>query len=323
MATALSRLMGLPAAPIALPPSPVVRLSRLEAALGSSAPRLFMKRDDLLPVALGGNKVRKLQLIAAAAAGAGADALVTCGTVSSNHARVTAAFGAMLGWRVVLVLNGAPSAEPRGNLRFDGLFGAEIRFVESPERRDSGMDEAARNLTTQGRRPFVIALGGSTPLGAMAMARAITEVSAQGIRPDLIVHASSSGGTQAGLIAGVGLVGGRSAVLGVSPDVSAEVLRAQVRRLLDGVAATLGAKPETVGADRTIQVDDTQVGDGYGRETASSREAIELIARTEGILLSPTYGAKAMASLIDRVRQREYSADQTILFWNTGGPNEY
>jgi 1-aminocyclopropane-1-carboxylate deaminase/D-cysteine desulfhydrase-like pyridoxal-dependent ACC family enzyme len=282
-----------------------------------------MKRDDLLPVALGGNKVRKLQLIAAAAAGAGADALVTCGTVSSNHARVTAAFGAMLGWRVVLVLNGAPSAEPRGNLRFDGLFGAEIRFVESPERRDSGMDEAARNLTTQGRRPFVIALGGSTPLGAMAMARAITEVSAQGIRPDLIVHASSSGGTQAGLIAGVGLVGGRSAVLGVSPDVSAEVLRAQVRRLLDGVAATLGAKPETVGADRTIQVDDTQVGDGYGRETASSREAIELIARTEGILLSPTYGAKAMASLIDRVRQREYSADQTILFWNTGGPNEY
>jgi 1-aminocyclopropane-1-carboxylate deaminase/D-cysteine desulfhydrase-like pyridoxal-dependent ACC family enzyme len=323
MATALSRLMGLPAAPIALPPSPLVRLGRLEAAIGSGAPRLFMKRDDLLPVALGGNKVRKLQLIAAAAAGAGADALVTCGTVTSNHARVTAAFGAMLGWRVVLVLNGAPSAEPRGNLRFDELLGAEIRFVELPEQRDPGMDEAARDLRTQGRRPFVIPLGGSTPLGAMAMARALTEVSAQGLRPDLIVHSSSSGGTQAGLIAGVALVGSRAAVLGVSPDLPAMFLHEQVRRLLDGVAAALGAKPETVGADRTIHVDDSQVGDGYGRQTPSSREAIELVARTEGIVLSSTYGAKAMASLIDRIRRREYPAAHTILFWNTGGPNEY
>jgi 1-aminocyclopropane-1-carboxylate deaminase/D-cysteine desulfhydrase-like pyridoxal-dependent ACC family enzyme len=100
-------------------------------------------------------------------------------------------------------------------------------------------------------------------------------------------------------------------------------LQRQVRRLLDGSAAALDAKPETVGADRAIQVDDSQVGDGYGRETPESREAIELVARTEGIVLSPTYGAKAMASLIDRVRQREYAADQTILFWNTGGPNEY
>jgi 1-aminocyclopropane-1-carboxylate deaminase/D-cysteine desulfhydrase-like pyridoxal-dependent ACC family enzyme len=322
MATALAALMSMPIVPLAPEPTPVQPLTRLAAALGPGCPRLFVKRDDLLSFGLGGNKVRKVQAIAAEARAAGADTLITCGGLQSNHARVTAAAGAALGFRVILVLNAADGREPAtpaGNLRLDRIFGADVRYVASREARQPAMEAAADELRAQGRRPFIIPLGGSTPTGALGFARGLAEVAASGPAPDVIVHASSSGGTQSGLIAGGALLGMRARVIGVSADDPAATLRAVIAGLLEKIAARLGAAPATLGLDKPIDVDDRFVGGGYGIPTAASTAAIELVARREGIVLDPVYTAKAMSGLLARIRAGEFSKDQTILFWHTGG----
>ncbi len=322
MATALAALMALPAVELAPHRTPVDRLTRLERALGPECPRLLIKRDDLLSFALGGNKVRKLQMLAAEAARAGADTLITCGAVQSNHARVTAATGAVLGWRVVLVLSGDPPAPPVGNFARDRIFGADVHVVADRAARAATMDAIAGEMRQAGRRPFVIPLGGSTPVGAAGMARAIAEISADGVRPDVIVHASSSAGTQSGLTVGCALFGLKTKVLGVSVDEPADVLRANVERLVRETAASLGARAETVLGSHPIEVDDGQVGAGYGIPTSASEDALTLLARTEGIILDRVYESKAMAGLIARIRDGHFTKDQTVLFWHTGGLSE-
>ena len=319
MATALATLMALPAAPIALTRTPIDRLERLERALGSGAPRILIKRDDLLPFGAGGNKVRKAQLLAAEAARVGADTLITCGSVQSNHARVTAATGAALGWRVILILGGEPPPEDTSHLQLDRLFGAEVRFVPRPDQRAAAMEAVADEVRAMGRSPFVIPLGGSTPLGACGMARGVVELSAAQIKPDEIVHASSSGGTQAGLIAGCALVGLPTRVVGVSVDMPAETLAGTVTTILEGVANRLGARLDSLTRGMPVDVDIRQIGEGYAIPTAASVEARSLVARTEGILVDPTYTAKSLAGLIHRVREGRYTPDQTVLFWHTGG----
>ena len=319
MATALATLMSKPIVELVRHRSPVDRLSRLERALGPGCPQLLIKRDDLLTFALGGNKVRKLQALAAEARRSDADTLITCGAVQSNHARVTAATGAALGWHVVLVLNGARPDPPTGNLRLDQLFGADIRFVDRREDREATMDAAAGDARRDGRTPFVIPVGGSTPVGAMGMARGVAELGLDGVKPDVIIHASSSAGTQAGLIAGCTLFGSRARVVGVSADEPAAALAARVADLIDRMAVALGARPETLKGSHPIEVDDTQVGEGYGRVTPAAREAAALLARTEGIALDDVYTSKAMAGLIARVRAGAFAKDDTVLFWHTGG----
>ena len=299
--------------------TPVDRLRHLQAALGPSCPTLLMKRDDLLSFGGGGNKVRKLQTVMREATGAGSDIVITCGGVQSNHARATAAAASALGLRAILVLNGEPPAEPSGNLKLDHLFGADVRFVATRADRAPAMDRIAAEVRAGGRKPFVIPLGASTPLGAIGFARGVLELSAATIKPDAIIHASSSGGTQAGMIAGCALIGLRASVLGVSADDPAASLAQTIRGLLAAIAVQLGAKPETIGLDRAIDVDDTQVGEGYGVPTPASTEARELVARTEGIVLDQTYTSKAMAGLIARVRGGHFDKDQTVLFWHTGG----
>jgi 1-aminocyclopropane-1-carboxylate deaminase/D-cysteine desulfhydrase-like pyridoxal-dependent ACC family enzyme len=319
MATALAALMSLPIVPLAPHATPVDELVRLRAALGPQAPRLLMKRDDLLSFAMGGNKVRKIQAVAAEARAAGADLLITCGGVQSNHARVTAAAGAALGLPVVLVLNGAPPARPTANAWLDRLFGAEIRYVPVREARAPMMETVAAEARAAGRRPFVVPLGASTPTGALGFARGVAELAAAGHRPRAIVAATSSGGTQAGIIAGAALLGLHTHVIGVSADDPAASLARMVGDLLDGMAARLGAKPASLHRDRPVEVDDGFVGGGYGLPTAESAEALELVARTEGILLDPVYTAKAMAGLVARVRAGAFAPDETVLFWHTGG----
>jgi 1-aminocyclopropane-1-carboxylate deaminase/D-cysteine desulfhydrase-like pyridoxal-dependent ACC family enzyme len=319
LATALAALMSLPVVALAPHPTPVDDLIRLRAALGPSAPRLLMKRDDLLSFAMGGNKVRKLQAVAAEAIAANADALITCGGVQSNHARVTAAAGAALGLKVVLVLNGAPPAKPTANLLLDRLFGAEIRHVSTREARAPHMETVAAELRAAGHRPFIVPLGASTPTGALGFARGVAEVVAGGYRPQVIVSATSSGGTQAGLLAGAALLGLDTRVIGVSADDPAMSLSRTVSGLVEAMAVVLGAKPSTLGADVPVEVDDGWVGEGYGVQTPASIEALELVARTEGILLDPVYTAKAMASLVARIRDGEFTPNQTVLFWHTGG----
>jgi D-cysteine desulfhydrase family pyridoxal phosphate-dependent enzyme len=319
MATALNTLLSLPFVTLAEAATPVERLGRLEKALGLADVRLLTKRDDLLSFAMGGNKVRKLQALAAEAIAAGADTLITCGGVQSNHARVTAAAGAALGLDVILVLNGAPPAEPTGNTRLDLLFGAEIRYVPSRDDRAPAMEAIAADLTARGKRPFMIPLGGSTPTGALGVARAIGEIAAAGVKPDVIVHASSSGGTQAGLVAGCALFGLRTKVVGISADAAASELEATVRDLLRRIARRLGASDRSVGADDDLEVDDRFVGAGYGIPTPASTDALTMVARTEGVVLDPVYTAKAMAGLFARLGDGTLGPGKTILFWHTGG----
>jgi 1-aminocyclopropane-1-carboxylate deaminase/D-cysteine desulfhydrase-like pyridoxal-dependent ACC family enzyme len=278
-----------------------------------------MKRDDLLSFAMGGNKVRKMQAVAAEAIAAGADTLITCGGLQSNHARVTAAAGAVLGLDVVLVLNGDPPARLAANTWLDRLFGAEIRFVPDRAARAPMMQAVAAERRGTGRRPFIVPLGASTATGALGFARGVAELAASPHRPDVIVSASSSAGTQAGLIAGTRLLGQNVRVIGVSADDPAPALTRDIDRLLGEIAVSLGAKPASIGQGEPIDVDDAFVGGGYGVPTPASTEALELVARTEGIVLDPVYTAKAMAGLVARVRDGRFSASQTVLFWHTGG----
>ena len=319
VSTALASLTSLPRVTLAPHPTPIDTLARLRSVLGSSCPSLYKKRDDLLSFGMGGNKVRKLQTVLAEAIAAGADTLVTCGGLQSNHCRATAAAGAALGLRVVLVVNGIEQSRPTANALLDRLFGAEVRYTSSREERTSTMDAVANELTAAGRRPYVIPLGASTPLGAAGFALGIQEVLTSGLRPDVIVHSTSSGGTQAGLIAGCALYGLKARVVGISADEPSAALAATVRGIVESLAERLGGSHASLGADREVDIDDRFVGEGYGVPTDASREALSLLARHEGIVLDPVYTAKAMAALIERVRRDSFSAGETILFWHTGG----
>src|SRR3954451_11636681 len=282
-------------------------------------PRLFIKRDDAIPFGFGGNKVRKLALVAARAVAEGADTLITAGGVQSNHARATAAAAANLGLRAVLVANGQAPARLTANALLDDLLGAEVVYVSSRDERAPMMAQVAERLRREGRRPFVIPIGASTPLGALAFTLAVAELVEQMPAPDVIVHSTSSGGTQAGLVAGCRLLGLHTRVVGVSADDSAESLTAQVRAIISGIADLLDLDPQAMSRGTAIEVNDRFVGDGYGVPTDASREAIELAARSEAIFLDPTYTAKAMAGLIACVRRHEFKETQTVLFWHTGG----
>ena len=292
-------------------------MPRLRAALGGG-PHLLIKRDDAIAFGFGGNKVRKLALVAARAQAEGADTLITAGGVQSNHARATAATAAKLGMRAVLVANGTPPPAPTANALLDRLLGAEVVHVATREARAAKMEEIAARLRAEGRRPFTIPIGASTPLGALGYVLAVAELVEQIPPPDVIVHSTSSGGTQAGLVAGCRLLDLPTRVIGISADDSAASLQSTIARIWSGVAELLGTDGDPM-PPPAIEVDDGFVGDGYGIPTSASREAVDLAARCEAIFLDPTYTAKAMAALIARVRQRRFKDRETVLFWHTGG----
>ncbi len=311
-------LARIPALSLAAFPTPVEPMNRLSAALGGG-PTLVVKRDDAIGFAFGGNKVRKLALLAAAAQAQGADTLITAGAVQSNHARVTAAAAVRLGMRAILVANGPPPPRPAGNALLDALLGAEIVYVATREQRAPMMRELAERTRQSGRRPFEIPVGGSTPLGAIAYVFALLELLDQMPPPDAIVHATSSGGTQAGLVAGCRLLGLATRVVGISADDEVAAIQSQVRANIDGIAELIDLDPMTIRRGTAIEIDDRFVGDGYGIPTDASREAIALAARSEALFLDPVYTGKAMAGLIASVRQQRFTARQTVVFWHTGG----
>lgn len=311
-------LARFPTLALAPAPTPIEPLERLSAIIGGG-PRLFIKRDDSLSFAFGGNKVRKLAFVAARAQAEGADTLITAGAVQSNHARVTAATAAKLGMRAILVVNGAPPQPPTANALLDALVGAEVVYVSSRDQRSVKMNEIAERLRAEGRRPFEIPVGASMPLGALGYVSAIAELAEQVPVPDVIVHATSSGGTQAGLVAGCRLLGLPTRIVGFSADDSVGATQTTVRAIVSGIADLLDMEPAELLRGAHIEVDDQFIGAGYGMPTKASREAIELAARTEAIFLDPVYTAKAMAGLIAYVRQQRFTDRQTVLFWHTGG----
>ena len=315
---ALDRLAAVPALDLWAPPSPVHDLPRLRAALGGG-PRLIVKRDDAIPFGFGGNKVRKIAIVAAAAIAEGADTLMSVGGVQSNSARVVAAVAARAGLKCVLVLNGARPDRPTANALIDALLGAEVHYVESRADRAPAMARIAEDLRRQGHRPYEIPLGASTPLGALGFARAVGELVQQGAVPDVIVHATSSGGTQAGLVAGCTLHGLPTRVLGISADDPAVSIRGTVRTIISGMGDLLGTSGAELAAAREIEVDDAHVGEGYGVPSEASREAVDLLARHEAMFVDHTYTAKALAGLIHHVRRGTFADTQSVLFWHTGG----
>ncbi len=315
---AVERLRTYPALPLVTTPTPIHEMPGLRAALGGG-PRLLVKRDDTIPFGFGGNKVRKLAFVAAQAVAEGADALVTTGGIQSNHARVTAAVAATLGMRCVLIANGSRQERPTANALLDALLGAEVRYVSSREERNAAIDDAMAQLARDGRTPFKIPLGASTPLGALGFARAVGEMLDQGPVPDIIYHSSSSAGTQAGLLAGCALHGLATRVVGVSPDDPVASIAGRIRDVMHGMGPLLGVDGAALAGARPIEIDDGFIGDGYGVPSDASRDAQRLAARSDAIFVDNTYTAKALAALIAAVRARRVSADATVLFWHTGG----
>ena len=319
--------MVIPPAIAALPrftlldgPSPLQPLPRFSAALGGGAD-VWIKREDLLPLAFGGNKLRNLELLIGAALAERADSLVTAGRRWSNHCRLTAAAGARAGLEVHLVLTGPPPApSDRGpNVRLDELLGATVHVTAGPERaeRSALLDEVARDLRAAGRRPFVIPVGGSGAIGAAGQVLAGLEAAEQlamaGTGPATIVLPSATGGTHAGLNDGFALAGPPRPVVGIAVSAPAIELRPTIGRLLDDLVPLTGIRPP----DDTIVLDDDQLGDGYGRPTPAADEATRLLARTEGIFVDPIYTAKALAGLVARVRDGRLTG--TVVFWHAGG----
>jgi L-cysteate sulfo-lyase len=313
-----ARLARLPSLPLVMAPTPVEPLPGLSRLLGGG-PSLFIKRDDAIPFGFGGNKVRKLALVVARAVADGADTLITAGGVQSNHARATAAAAARLGLRAVLVANGQAPERLTANALLDHLLGAEVVYVPTRDDRTPMMQQVAERVRGEGGRPYTIPIGASTPLGALGFVLAMAELVDQIGAPDVIVHSTSSGGTQAGLVAGCRLLDLPTRVLGISADDSAASLQSQVDAIIGGIADLADLDPVSLSRGTAIEVDDGFVGDGYGIPTAESREAVQLAARADAIFLDPTYTAKAMAGLIAYVRQQKFEKNQTVLFWHTGG----
>jgi 1-aminocyclopropane-1-carboxylate deaminase/D-cysteine desulfhydrase-like pyridoxal-dependent ACC family enzyme len=297
--------------PLFTGPTAVEEMSRLRAELGAR-PKLLVKRDDAISFGFGGNKVRKLEYALAQAKAFDADTLVTLGGVQSNHARATAAAAAKLGMRCVLIINGAPAERPTANALLDRLLGAEIEYIPSRLDRGEASERVMTRLRAEGRRPYFLPLGASTPVGAFGFVAAIGEMVGQGILPDVIVHACSSGGTQSGLIAGTVLYGLNTRIIGVSADDPASDVTSTVRRIIRGIDGL-----ETFNGP--IEVDDTRVGEGYGIPTPESIEAQSLAARTEALFVDHTYTAKAFGGLIAYLREGRFDSVETVLFWHTGG----
>jgi 1-aminocyclopropane-1-carboxylate deaminase/D-cysteine desulfhydrase-like pyridoxal-dependent ACC family enzyme len=315
---ALARLARLPHVPLGHYPTPVEELTRLREALGGG-PRLLVKRDDAIPFGFGGNKVRKLQYVLAEALASGADTIVTCGAVQSNHARATTAAARRHGLHPVLVANGTPPDRPTANALLDQLMGAEIHYVASREDRHPVMEAQAARLRAEGRHPYVVPLGASTPLGALGYVHAVTELLEQVPAPDVIVHACSSGGTQAGLLAGCALHAIPTRVIGISADDPAADVTQAVRRTITGMGPLLGVDGDALAAQCRIEVRDDFVGEGYGIPSNGSREAQSLLARTEALFVDHTYTAKALGAMIHLIRSGAIRPDQVVLFWHTGG----
>ncbi|MCP5156150.1 MAG: D-cysteine desulfhydrase [Ectothiorhodospiraceae bacterium] len=317
-------LARFPRARFAHLPTPLEPLDRLTAVLGG--PRLFVKRDDCTGLSTGGNKTRKLEFLMGAALAQGAECVVTQGAVQSNHARQTAAAAARLGLGCHLLLerrvpHTESDYETTGNVFLDHLHGATVTWHPGGEDMNALALAHAQSLRDQGPRAYFIPGGGSNPTGALGYVDCALEIlrqaDAMDLRVDLVVHATGSAGTQAGLVVGFEASNSGIPVLGVSVRQPRERQETTVHALADETARFLGVR-EPIRREAVV-ADDRFVGPGYGQPTPEMVEAIELLARHEGILLDPVYSGKGMAGLIGMIREGKLTRDQNVVFVHTGG----
>lgn len=292
-------------------PSPLHALPRLSEALGGRV-EVWIKREDLLPLAFGGNKLRNLEFLVGAALDEGADTLITSGRRWSNHARLTAAAGARAGLAVHLVLSGPAMDPPGPGIRLARAFGAVVHQLATADRaeREARLAQVVDDVVTAGGRPYVIGVGGTGAVGAYGQLLASHELEAQAadarVTFDRVVLPTATGGTQAGLLAGVS----EAAVSGIVVARTADELRPVV-------AATATALGRDVDA-ADIDLDERFLGAGYGRRSEAADDAADLLARTEAILVDPIYTAKALEGLVAAVRSGAWDGER-IVFWHAGG----
>ncbi len=298
--------------PLAHGPTPLEPLDRLSDWLGG--PRLLVKRDDQTGLALGGNKARKLEHLCAEALAQGCDTLVTGGGPQSNHCRMTAAAANRLGLQCHLALAGPAPDQMTGNLLLDHLLGARLHPTGAREyyEIEASIEAVADEVRAAGGRPYAIPVGGASVTGALGYVDAARELVGQLTEPlDWIVVADGSGGTHAGLLAGLD---GPTEILGVDVGTRPD-LEERVAELAAATAAAID-RPARSGE---IHIDHTRFGAGYGKPTPECLEGIRVAARLEALILDPVYTGKAMAGLIGWIREGRFTEHQSVLFWHTGG----
>lgn len=315
------RIDELPRIEIGFFPTPLVEVRRLAAVLGG--PRLFMKRDDLTGLALGGNKTRKLEFLLGDALSRGCDTVITGGAAQSNHCRQTAAAAAAVGLECHLALGGEEPPLVNGNLLLDRLFGAVVHWC-GEQRKGERIPEIAAGLRALGRRVYIIPYGGSDAVGAMGFVAAVRELKQQlasrNEKIDTVIIPSSSGGTHAGLTVGIDAFDFPAQVIGIGIDKGVSgggSYESELAVLANRIAGTLGLQAN-YDADR-FRMRYEYLGAGYGVVGDLEREAIRLLARCEGILADPVYTGRALGGMIDMIRGKEFAPGDTVLFWHTGG----
>jgi D-cysteine desulfhydrase family pyridoxal phosphate-dependent enzyme len=294
-------------------PTPLEPLDRLGDALGLPAGTLWVKRDDLTGLGGGGNKVRKLEHLCADALHQGCDVLVTGGGRQSNHVRLTVAAANRLGLDHRVVLTADRPSVPTGNVLLDELLGADVVWAGTRDYygAEAAIDEVADALEAEGRRPYRMPVGGASTVGALGYVAAALELRQQLPDVGVVVVADGSGGTHAGLVAGFG---DHAAVLGVDVGTRPDLAERVPEKAAE--AAALAGLPAPVGE---VRLDRDRFGTGYGAPTAAAREALDLAARHEGLLLDPVYTGKAMAGLVAAVREERIEAGAPVVFLHTGG----
>ncbi|MCW6556807.1 D-cysteine desulfhydrase [Yersinia ruckeri] len=300
-------------------PTPLEKLSRLSDYLGRE---IYIKRDDVTPIALGGNKLRKLEFLVADALQQGADTLVTAGAIQSNHVRQTAAVAAKFGLHCVALLENPMGTEAEnyltnGNRLLLNLFGAEVVMCDGLVDPNAQLAELATRLEGQGFRPYVVPVGGSNALGALGYIQCALEIAAQSqgqVHFGSVVVASGSAGTHAGLAVGLQQLLPEVELIGVTVSRKAAEQRPKVAQIQRDLALSLG-----ISAVSEINLWDEYFGPQYGIPNDEGMAAVQLLAQQEGVLLDPVYTGKAMAGLIDGLAQQRFRDNGPVLFIHTGG----
>ncbi|OWY78907.1 D-cysteine desulfhydrase [Pantoea sp. AMG 501] len=300
-------------------PTPLEYLPRLSDYLGRD---IFIKRDDVTPLAMGGNKLRKLEFLAADALREGADVLLTAGAIQSNHVRQTAAVAAKLGLKCVALLENpiATYSEnylTNGNRLMLDLMDVEVVMVDALTQPAVQLAEQAERLEAQGFRPYILPVGGSNALGALGYVECAQEIAHQSegvVDFAAVLVASGSAGTHAGLAVGLEQLLPETELVGVTVSRNVAEQRPKVDALRQALATQLAVE-----AKAPVTLWDDYFAPRYGEPNEEGMEAIKLLARLEGIFLDPVYTGKAMAGLIDGINQNRFRREGPLLFVHTGG----